>query len=343
VLWLTWRQHRVQAAIAAAVVAFAVVGLVLLGFDARSTTHHLGLGSCVRAGGDCSRLTDQLHQHYHWLPPLVTLLIALPAIVGLFVTAPIVPREYDARTQRLVWTQSISRRNWMTTKLALLVGPLVLATLAIGLLATWALDPLQTAFGSRLGGWFEAQGVAPASYLVFALGLGACIGALTRRLIPAMATTVVAFVTTRFVLHSARSSWFQNRHLVVREPLGRVLGSLSHGGSDVPNQVRLDGASIVSTTVYDHAGRAHPNYTYDLLRQACPKLPIFQPGRGDITRAALTACRPRTNGLTIRIAFEYIPSSRFWTMQTVDALVFAALGTGLLVAAIVVVARSRPS
>ena len=99
----------------------------------------------------------------------------------------------------------------------------------------------------------------------------------------------------------------------------------------------------MSTTVYDGVGRARANYTYDLLRRACPKLPIFQPGRGRITGAALAECRPHTHGLAVRIAYDYLPASRFWTMQSVDALIFAALGAGLLVAAILVVSRSRPS
>ena len=342
-LWLTWRQHRTLATIATALFAVAAIGLLMLGFDARSTVDHLGLGSCVRSGGDCSSLADQLHRHYHWLPPLVTVSIALPAIAALFVTAPLVPREYDGRTQRLVWTQSISRRRWITTKLGLLVGPLVLATLTVGLLAGWALDPLQPAFGSRLGGWFETQGIAPASYMLFALGLGALVGALTRRLIPAMATTVAAYVIARGALHSARSSWFHNQRLRTTVPVESILKSLARGGSDVPTQRSLRGASIVSTTVYDGAGRARANYTYDLLRRACPKLPIFQPGRGRMTAASLAECRPHTHGLAVRIAYGYLPASRFWTMQSVDALIFAALGAGLLAAAVLVVSRSRPS
>jgi hypothetical protein len=44
----------------------------------------------------------------------------------------------------------------------------------------------------------------PAAYTVFALALGICMGAIWRKTIPAMATTIVVFAAIRIPVHSLR-------------------------------------------------------------------------------------------------------------------------------------------
>ena len=43
-------------------------------------------------------------------------LILLAAVIGVFWGAPLVARELEQGTQRLVWTQSVTRRRWFSTK-----------------------------------------------------------------------------------------------------------------------------------------------------------------------------------------------------------------------------------
>ena len=41
----------------------------------------------------------------------------VPAVIGIFWGAPMIAREIEAGTYRLVWTQSITRTRWLVSKL----------------------------------------------------------------------------------------------------------------------------------------------------------------------------------------------------------------------------------
>ena len=204
--WMTWRQHRSEAAVGAVVLLGIASALVWLGITARSNVRHFGLTSCLRNRTDCSTALAHLQRQYHWLPPVAASLFALPLLAGMFWGAPLIAREIETGTYRLVWTQSVSRLRWVSTKLALVLGVAAAATLAISVLAVWAFQQLLPAvLGNRFrGGWFDVQGIVPASYMLFALALGTCMGAVWRKTIPAMATTIVGYAAVRIPVHTFR-------------------------------------------------------------------------------------------------------------------------------------------
>jgi hypothetical protein len=114
-------------------------------------------------------------------------------------------RELETGTYRLVWTQSVSRLRWISTKLTLIMGVTAAGILGLSLLAVWAFRPLIPILGNRLrGAWFDVQGFVPAAYVIFALVLGTSIGAVWRRTIPAMAATMVGYAAVRLPLHNLR-------------------------------------------------------------------------------------------------------------------------------------------
>ena len=47
------------------------------------------------------------------------MLALAPALIGAFWGAPLVARELEAGTHRLVWNQSVTRTRWLATKLGL--------------------------------------------------------------------------------------------------------------------------------------------------------------------------------------------------------------------------------
>ena len=207
--WMTWRQHRAAATVGGVILASIAAALVWLGVTARSKVRHYGLTTCLHNGTDCANAIAHLQRQYHWLPPVAASLFALPLLAGMFWGAPLIARELETGTYRLVWTQSISRLRWISTKLALVLGVTAAATVALGLLAVWAFQPLIPVLGNRFrGGWFDVQGIVPAAYMLFALALGACMGAIWRKTIPAMATTIVGFAAVRIPVHNLR------RHLI---------------------------------------------------------------------------------------------------------------------------------
>jgi len=50
---------------------------------------------------------------------LNALVIAVPAVVGIFWGAPLISREFETGAQDLVWQQSGSRRHWLAVKMGL--------------------------------------------------------------------------------------------------------------------------------------------------------------------------------------------------------------------------------
>ena len=208
-IWMTWRQHRSAVAVGAVVFAVLAGALVWLGATARSSARRYGLASCVRSGTDCTAAIGHLQHQYHWVPPVAASLFALPLLAGMFWGAPLVAREIETGTFRLAWTQSVSRLRWISSKLALALTATAVATAAFSLLAVWAFQPLIPVLGNRFrGGWFDAQGIVPAAYTVFALTLGIAMGALWRKTIPAMAATMIGFAIVRIPIHNLR------RHLI---------------------------------------------------------------------------------------------------------------------------------
>ena len=95
--WLAWRQFRAQALLAAMTTAAIVVTLVL--------THE----PLTRVAG-----TENISTALDSLQLLGTALIGLPAFIGAFWGAPLIARELETGTHRLVWTQSITRGHWLT-------------------------------------------------------------------------------------------------------------------------------------------------------------------------------------------------------------------------------------
>src|SRR5262245_51064651 len=123
-IWLAWRQFRAQAVTAA-------IGLVLLGAwmlatgPALSHQYADGLAGCRGAG--CGQFMDGFaDQHQGALLALTVVVLVVPALLGLFWGAPLVARELDAGTHRLVWNQTVTRYRWLTVKLLLVGGALAL-------------------------------------------------------------------------------------------------------------------------------------------------------------------------------------------------------------------------
>src|SRR5262249_37657799 len=109
------------------------------------------------------------------------------------------------------WTQSVSRRRWLLTKLALLGTGCVVLGLAFGALNRWLLEPYVAgaAVSPVEQNFVSLVGIAPAAMALFAFALGTAAGALVRRPLPAMAITLAVFVAVRL-------AWEPLRYQVLR-------------------------------------------------------------------------------------------------------------------------------
>ena len=125
--------------------------------------------------------------------------LAVPLVLGIRWGAPLVAGEFEAGTEDFAWTQEVTRRRWVLTNIgwALLVAAAWGGALAA--LLTWWRGPANAVYGPVELVYFDIQGVAPVAYAVFAMALGIAAGALFRRVVPAITTTLVVFVALRIV------------------------------------------------------------------------------------------------------------------------------------------------
>lgn len=202
-LWVLWRQHRIQAL---SVAAFLLV---------------LGLYMLVAGEGAAFVLS--------WLP-------IVPLLVGIFWGAPLLARELERGTHRLAWTQSVTRQRWLMSKL----GVLGLVVLVAGLVLGVMVDSWVTSFdGDRFGdvAFFGGTGVAVGAWWLFAFLLGAAAGGLLRRLLPALMATIAVFVLVLFTVVQLRDSYAEPvRTMTEAVPAGTMAADaawISPSGAEV--------------------------------------------------------------------------------------------------------------
>jgi ABC-type transport system involved in multi-copper enzyme maturation permease subunit len=190
--WLTWRQHRLQILIT---LGFLVVlGVVLL-------VH--GLSADGLAGGALNERFIPVYEVVSWLP-------VLPVLFGAFWGAPVLAREFERGTHKLMWTQSVTRWQWLAVKLGGLGAVVALAGLAFGFMVKAWLNAfgeshLASAFGNS--GLFAISGIAPAAWWLFGFMLGAAAGATIRRMLPAIAVAIAVFVLALIGVFRYRESY----------------------------------------------------------------------------------------------------------------------------------------
>lgn len=201
-IWLTWRQARTQF-----LVIFGVAIAVAVAYAA--TGGHIANISDSDPKQFLTRFNAGGLERNLYLLGLV--LYVVPAVIGAFWGAPLIAREVENNTHRLVWGQSISRRRWLAVKLGLTALGAALASGLISLAVTWWASPIDKAVAAGHGTGvfntarlnplvFGARGVVPIAYTLFALALGVVVGLLVRRSVPAMAVTLAGVVVLQILM-----------------------------------------------------------------------------------------------------------------------------------------------
>ena len=321
--WLVWRQHRQQAL--AAVVALLAVALFLVptGRQMRAAFDDLGLGTCLRATPQtelvtadtgCLPLSEEFSGRFQSLGLVSLLLLFLPALVGLFWGAPLVARELEHGTHRLVWTQGATRLRWATVKLGLVGGGVALVAAAYTLLVGWWIAPLNDATGYRFT-WlfFDQQGPVLVGYALFALALGVLAGTLTGKVLPTMAVTLGGFLATRVAV----ALLLRPRFL---PPLRRAYPVV---GATPTESNPLIGDWVISRGVYSAQGVK------------------LTPGSGaqalcDQTAAARCIAEYGVGAYNQDL---FQPADRFWLFQGIETALFVALAVVLVLVAIHLIRR----
>jgi hypothetical protein len=195
-VWLAWRQHRAEVFAVAALFALLTPILIVTGIGLASAYQHLGAAGCVgrEALPSCDAIYHALDAPYGWISnalPWPTNLF--PALLAMFVGAPLVAREFEQGTFRTAWTQSVTRLRWLTAKMAYVLGGCILAVLLLSLLLTWWYTPYAQLLGTFNPTFFNFEGLAPIGRMGFAFALAVCVGAALRHTVPAMALTLLLY------------------------------------------------------------------------------------------------------------------------------------------------------
>jgi len=160
-----------------------------------------GVDEAALADARCVQQARAFYGDYQNVPFVGLLLLVLPMLAGMFWGAPLVARELEAGTHRLVWTQGTSRLRWATTKFGLVTLAVLVLTAVYAAMLTWWIMPVIDTSGQRFSYiFFDIHGIVVFGYVVFALALGILAGAVTGRLLPAMSATVVGFIGVRLLV-----------------------------------------------------------------------------------------------------------------------------------------------
>jgi hypothetical protein len=355
-LWLTWRQFRASAAAVAAALAALALVLALTG-PGLAHQYASGLASCAPPGssrsgggsgvaaagegpipsGGCTSMSQWFfHQHRAPFLAVTAVVLVLPALVGLFWGAPLITRELETGTHRLVWNQTITRTRWLAVKLGLIGLVTVAAAGLCSLAVTWWSSSIDRTAASDFPRMepllFAARGIVPAGYAAFAFALGVTVGMLLRHTLPAMAVTLAVFVALQVAVPLlVRPHLLAPVHATVELTEANPQGfKVARRGAD---QVTVDagdtGAWFLSSQTVDASGQAVDAVDSSAVLAGCRRSAASPSPSPSPSPQGPGACLAEINRLGYRQHVTYQPAGRFWPFQWIETGIYLVLTLGL--------------
>ena len=308
-IWASWRQFRSQGAVA--LVALAVVAVIL----AVTGVHlvHVFDTTVVpcKGHGDCKTLVAKFALSDGLLQDLGTVLVFVPAVLGVFWGAPLVARELETGTFRLAWTQSFNRTRWLAAKVGLVGLASVAVTGLFSLMLTWWSSPIDRVRASPFT-FFDHRDIVPIGYAAFAFALGVTTGVLIRRTLPAMAVTLVGFVAVRtFIAQSVRTHFA--RPITFSQRLNPS-DAICSGAGCAPLR---SGEFVLSNSLVNASGQVVNTVgCNDGVRVSHSSTPPSPAAIEHAYRVCLSQ---------YRMVQVYQPDSRYWPFQWYETAIFVSL------------------
>ncbi|GAA1585507.1 MULTISPECIES: ABC transporter permease subunit [Kribbella] len=340
-IWLTWRQFRVQFLVVATAIVVAAIFFAATGPGLADDYHRWTTAFLQNLG--YQRLNPMLYQVG------IVMLYAVPPVIGAFWGAPLIARELETGTHRLVWSQSISRWRWLATKLGL-TG---LAALGIAGLLSFAVTKWSAPIDAALDAGqdsntylprmfplpFGARGLVPVAYVAFAFAFGVAMGLVIRRTVVALAVTLTVVILVEVLAPSLIRPHLlapTESYLTVTQDTIRGFGMTGPNGS--VKQIEVASGSVGAWKFYDRtvdkAGKtvgSLPDWVVDCAPSGPPP-----PGNSSVSSAGpvsakAAACFKRLADEGYRQHIKYFGSNTFWALQWREFgffLLLAALLTG---------------
>jgi hypothetical protein len=322
--WLVWRQHRVQYCVGAALLAVFAVLIVITGAQ---VAHQYAAAQAACAAGQGCRHLGGLFLGSHAVGFLVISTLGAPALVGLFWGAPLVAAEAEAGTAQFAWMQSVTRRRWLTVKIGWMLLAAAVWGGVISALVTWWSGPDNAeqldAFDP---GRFDIMGLMPVAYSLFAVALGIAAGAVTRRVLPAMAVTLAGFIAVRAVV----ALWLRPHYMSAVTVFYKATSSFTPTGSYW---------QLASGIIGPDGQPVNSNFSNEAVINGIPAsyLPAScnPPARGPFTPPP--SCTQALGHF--REFLTYQPADRYWAFQGIEAGIFLVLAAGLVAVTAAVLLR----
>lgn len=321
--WFTWRQHRKQFLIYGLILAaFAI--LVILTGNHFWHAYQQALATCRQnpATPSCTDIGSTLGQGYGVMVKVVFLMgMSVPLLLGLFLGSPFVAREYEEGTNKLVWTQSVSRRKWLTVKLLWAIVFAGLYGLAISLLVSWWARTPNALDHSRFDtGQFDVQGIMPLAFSVFFTAVGFTMSAWFRKTLIALAVTLGLFIA----FQTSVGEWIRPHYMTP------VTVTAPMGPDALDNKIPV-GAWVLTQAIVDKNGKAigdifpaAPAQCQKIIQDAqVPGHPqtfkaVPTPGGGD----PIDDCLNKTGFHQVA---KYQPSYRYWDFQRIETGIYLGM------------------
>ena len=317
--WVTWRQHRTALAGVVAVFGAAAAYLLITGLQLHSA--YAAVTACRPANSNgCQQLAQNfLANHVHGVLVGAGLMQAIPVLVGAFVGAPLLAREFETGTFRYAWTQGFGRTRWTIGKLAPLAIAVTAAAAAFGALFSWYYQPIIGAGGGDSGPLsptiFDLRGLALPAWTLAAFAIGALAGTLIRRVTPAMFATFVVWIALAVLTGAYLRPNYEApvRSHSANFPYGAAVSSIGLFKNGKPASLSMIndtlqpiGVQALSPTLFHPTAPSSPNVD--------PVQYLSHHGYAQIT--------------------VYQPASRFWPFQWIEGAWVLALSLLLMTATV---------
>lgn len=329
--WVTWRRYRTRLVSLALFMLALVVFMVLTQHGYHDAVAKCGTQANVFAPQTaCLKTVQRAESHANYVSWGIGL---LPFLIGLMFGAPLVASEIDSRTNRLAWSQGVTRTRWLLSGWLTIVVPVVVALSLIGLIVQWWASHVVTswAFGAGLiqNTAFAISGVVPIASSVFALSCGTFFGvALRRFLSPYLGTFIALFAVEEFIYLKV---------FPTLAPRMSVAATLNGTNTALPSSLgpnpRFVGYGFRSSPGYrTTAGTPSTNW----IVEHCAKTTNF--GQTLPGNSSYMQCLKIHHLQAINF---YQPQSHYWMLQWREAGIYLVLAAALLGLSVWMVSRWR--
>jgi ABC-2 family transporter protein len=308
-IWLTWRQHRTEIFLVGGALALIALALVVTGREIADAYQQWGVGACVANPElpNCFDIISRFEDQYGFWASAIPWLNLVPALLAILIGAPLVARELEHGTHRLIWTQSVTRTRWLAAKLGIVLGIGLVVAVVLTAILTWWRTPFDAMGGHMPPDGFDLEGTVSLGYIVYALALAITASTLLRRVVPAMVVTLAGFLAVRLPVEF----WLRAHYL---PPLTVTASPMQDTSSPGRMDWRLDDGWLDA--------QGHPQ-DFSHILSVCTDhgTNLTQ------TKLSILQCAQDHGWLTYTV---YQPADRFWLFQGIETALFVVLALALL-------------